>query len=113
MIIYTVTLHVFCLFLEVLGAFTQLFSFSVLSLFFDVICCSPNTILVDGVEVCNEDTVVIKDGSEIISGPDREGQCHSFFYTYARVTIPFADYKQWISCGILLYFLDSLSIFIK
>ncbi|OIW18239.1 hypothetical protein TanjilG_06323 [Lupinus angustifolius] len=34
---------------------------------------SPNTILVDGAEVQNENTVVIKDGSEIIPGPDREG----------------------------------------
>ncbi|KAF1867377.1 hypothetical protein Lal_00049806 [Lupinus albus] len=34
---------------------------------------SPNKILVDGAEVQNESTVVIKDGSEIIPGPDREG----------------------------------------
>ncbi|KAI9114319.1 hypothetical protein K1719_014547 [Acacia pycnantha] len=34
---------------------------------------SQNTILVDGAEVHNEDSILIKDGSEIISGPDREG----------------------------------------
>ncbi|CAI8619252.1 unnamed protein product [Vicia faba] len=34
---------------------------------------SSNTILVDGAELRNGDNVVIKDGSEIISGPDREG----------------------------------------
>ncbi|XP_061369902.1 uncharacterized protein LOC133312678 isoform X2 [Gastrolobium bilobum] len=34
---------------------------------------SSNTILVDGAEVCNDDTLVIKDGSEIIPAPDREG----------------------------------------
>jgi hypothetical protein len=34
---------------------------------------SSNTILVDGAEVGNGDTAVIKDGSEIIPGPDREG----------------------------------------
>ncbi|CAL0306703.1 unnamed protein product [Lupinus luteus] len=34
---------------------------------------SPNTILVDGTEVHNENTVVIKDGSEIIPGPDKGG----------------------------------------
>ncbi|KAL1326721.1 hypothetical protein HN51_036843 [Arachis hypogaea] len=32
-----------------------------------------NTILVDGAKLCNEDTVVIKDGSEIVPGPDGEG----------------------------------------
>jgi hypothetical protein len=37
------------------------------------LCCSSNTILVDGAEVGNGDTAVIKDGSEIIPGPDREG----------------------------------------
>ncbi|XP_004503861.1 uncharacterized protein [Cicer arietinum] len=34
---------------------------------------SSNAILVDGAEVGNGDTVVIKDGSEIVPGPDREG----------------------------------------
>ncbi|XP_057416296.1 uncharacterized protein LOC130710920 [Lotus japonicus] len=34
---------------------------------------SPNTILVDGAEVCNDNTIIIKDGSEIIAGPDKEG----------------------------------------
>ena len=48
-------------------------------------CCRPNTILVDGAEVCNEDSVVIKDGSEIIPGPDGEG--HNLFNTYASVII--------------------------
>ena len=37
-------------------------------------CCSQNTILVDGVKVHSDDTIVIKDGSQIIPGPDREGQ---------------------------------------
>ncbi|RYR66321.1 hypothetical protein Ahy_A03g012309 isoform A [Arachis hypogaea] len=32
-----------------------------------------NTILVDGAKLCNEDTIVIKDGSEIVPGPDGEG----------------------------------------
>lgn len=36
-------------------------------------CCSSNTILVDGVEVGKGDTVVIKDRSEIIPGPAKEG----------------------------------------
>ena len=36
--------------------------------------CSQNTILVDGVELHSDDTIVIKDGSQIIPGPDREGQ---------------------------------------
>ncbi|KAL3021210.1 hypothetical protein AAZX31_05G185000 [Glycine max] len=36
-------------------------------------CCSQNTILVDGVKVHSDDTIVIKDGSQIIPGPDREG----------------------------------------
>lgn len=39
-------------------------------------CCSPNTILVDGAAVCNDETIVIKDGSEIISGSDKEGQSY-------------------------------------
>nr|ACU23156.1 unknown [Glycine max] len=34
---------------------------------------SQNTILVDGVKVHSDDTIVIKDGSQIIPGPDREG----------------------------------------
>lgn len=34
---------------------------------------SSNTILVDGAEVGNADTVVIRDGSEIVAGPDRNG----------------------------------------
>ncbi|KAL2342850.1 hypothetical protein Fmac_004135 [Flemingia macrophylla] len=34
---------------------------------------SQNTILVDGGEVHSDDTIVIKDGSQIIPGPDREG----------------------------------------
>ncbi|TKY60498.1 E3 ubiquitin-protein ligase CHFR [Spatholobus suberectus] len=34
---------------------------------------SQNTILVDGTEVHSDDTIVIKDGSQIIPGPDREG----------------------------------------
>ncbi|KAJ1405000.1 Zinc finger, RING-type [Sesbania bispinosa] len=34
---------------------------------------SPNTILVDGAEVFNDGTVIIKDGSEITPGPDRQG----------------------------------------
>jgi len=37
-------------------------------------CCSQDTILVDGAELHNDDTIVIKDGSQIIPGPDREGQ---------------------------------------
>ncbi|XP_057419346.1 uncharacterized protein LOC130713587 isoform X2 [Lotus japonicus] len=32
---------------------------------------SPNTILVDGAVVCNDETIAIKDGSEIISGSDK------------------------------------------
>lgn len=34
-------------------------------------CCSQNTILVDGVELHSDDTIVIKDGSQIIPGTDR------------------------------------------
>ncbi|KAK7358744.1 hypothetical protein VNO77_00682 [Canavalia gladiata] len=34
---------------------------------------SPNTILVDEAEVCSNDSIVMKDGSQIIPGPDREG----------------------------------------
>lgn len=37
-------------------------------------CCSQNTILVDGVKVHSDDTIVIKDGSQIIPGPNRECQ---------------------------------------
>lgn len=34
---------------------------------------SSNTIIIDEADVCNDDDVVIKCGSEIIPGPDREG----------------------------------------
>jgi len=37
-------------------------------------CCSQDTILVDGAVLHSDDTIVIKDGSQIIPGPDSEGQ---------------------------------------
>lgn len=40
---------------------------------------SQNTILVDGAEVLSNDTIAIKDGSQIIPGPDGEGLCILIF----------------------------------
>ncbi|KAF7840193.1 E3 ubiquitin-protein ligase CHFR [Senna tora] len=52
---------------------------------------SPNTILVDGAEVLSESTVVIKDGSEIIPGPDREGFVG---YRFSIISSPEASQRQ-------------------
>ncbi|CAJ1937677.1 unnamed protein product [Sphenostylis stenocarpa] len=48
---------------------------------------SKNTILVDGAKVQSDDTIVIKDGSQIIPGPDREGFVSYKFHIMSRPDI--------------------------
>ncbi|XP_027342449.1 E3 ubiquitin-protein ligase CHFR [Abrus precatorius] len=56
---------------------------------------SPNTVLVDGAELCSDDTIIIKDGSKIIPGPDREGL---FSYIFHIMSSPETCQRQLKIC---------------
>ncbi|KAJ7957124.1 E3 ubiquitin-protein ligase CHFR [Quillaja saponaria] len=60
---------------------------------------SPNTILVDEAAVLSQETVVIKDGSEVISGPDREGFLRYRFNIMPSLEISQKKLKIYMDAG--------------